>query len=113
MTAPTPAVVAQISATLLTDPTDAAPDTTNGNSFDNTGRTFIRFHNTAGAPATVTFAPRDAAAGARGELAVTGEQVTIPATSTRWLGRRELDDFGKKVKFTASATTCTFTVFEP
>ena len=113
MTAPTPAVKAQITAALLTDPTDAAPDIVNGNIFDNTGITFIRFHNSAGTSATVTFAPHDPTGGARGEFPVTGEPFTIPATSTRWLGRREIEDFGKKVTFLASAVTCTFTVFEP
>lgn len=114
MTAPTAVTKFQLSASYQADPTDASSDATNGNVFDNTGVTMIRFNNTGGGAATVDFLPLDATGGARGEFTVGNEtSPSIPAAGIRWVGRRELADFGKRVVFKTSATTLKFTVFEP
>jgi hypothetical protein len=110
--AATALTVRTLGDTPLTDPADVAPDTVNGNSFANSGQTFLRINNTAGSPGTITFHPADPTLGPE-NLAVSGEVITVPATTKQWVGRRDVATFGRVCTFTASASTMTVTVFEP
>jgi len=110
--AATALTVHALSDTPLTDPSDVAPDTVNGNSFANSGQTIVRVNNTAGSSGTITFHPADATFGPE-NLAVSGETITVPATTKQWIGRRDVTTFGRVCTFTASATTMTVSVFEP
>lgn len=112
MTAPTAIAAHQLSDTPLTDPADAATDNTNGNSFPNSGATFLRFNNTGGSSATVVFKPADATFGPE-NLAVTGETFTIAASAIQWVGRRDVQTFGRVAVFQTSAATLHASVFEP
>lgn len=112
MTAPTALTVHQLSDTPLADPTDAATDNTNGNSFANSGATALRFNNTGGGSATVLFKPADSTFGPE-NLAVTGETFTLAAAAIQWIGRRDVATFGRVAVFQTSAATLHCTVFEP
>jgi hypothetical protein len=112
LTAPTAIAVHQLSDTPLADPTDAATDATNGNSFPNTGATFLRFNNTGGSTATVVFAPADATLGPE-NLAVTGESFSVAASAKEWIGRRDIPTFGRVAVFKTSASTLEVSIFEP
>jgi hypothetical protein len=112
VTAPTSLTVHQLSDTPLTDPTDVATDSTNGNSFPNSGVTFLRFNNTGGSSATVVFSPADSTLGPE-NLAVSGETFTIAASAKQWIGRRDIVTFSRVPVFKTSASTLEVTVFEP
>jgi hypothetical protein len=112
MTAPTPITPVHWSDTLLTDPTDASTDATNGNSCPNSGVTGFRFNNTSGSSATVDFLPADATFGPE-DLAVANETFTIPTAGVRWIGRRDIATFGRVLTFKTSVSTLKVTAFEP
>jgi hypothetical protein len=104
--------VNHLSDTPLTDPTDAVTDAVNGNSFANSGATFLRFTNTGGSTATVTFAPADSTLGPE-NLAVSGEPFSVAASAVRWIGRRDIGTFGRVAVFQTSASTLKASIFEP
>jgi hypothetical protein len=112
VTAPTALTVNQWSDTPLTDPTDGVTDAVNGNSFANSGATVLRFTNTGGSTATVTFLPSDNTFGPE-NLAVAGEAFTVAASAVKWVGRRDVATFGRVAKFTSTASTLHVSVFEP
>jgi hypothetical protein len=112
VTAPTALTVHQVSDTPLTDPTDVATDAANGNSFANSGATMLRFNNTGGSSATVTFHPADTTFGPE-NLPVSGEPFTIAASAKQWIGRRDIVTFGRVATFLTSASTLEVTVLEP
>ena len=112
LTAPTAMAAHQLSDTPLTDPTDAATDSANGNSFANSGATFLRFNNTGGSSATVVLSPADATLGPE-NLAVAGETFTLAASAIQWVGRRDIVTFGRVAVFKTSAATLHASIFEP
>jgi hypothetical protein len=112
MTAPTALTVHQLSDTPLANPADAASDNINGNSFPNTGATFVRVNNTGGSSATITFHPADPTLGPE-NLAVGGEAVSVAAAAIEWIGRRDITTFSRVCTFTTSASTLEVAVFEP
>ena len=80
--AATALTVRTLGDTPLTDPSDTAPDTVNGNSFPNSGQTILRINNTAGSSGTITFHPADPTFGPE-NLAVSGEVITVQGGGTR------------------------------
>lgn len=110
----TPLTSSQLTAasapgTVLADPTGTALDTTNGNSAANSGATILRVQNTDTASHVLTLLTPVTEDG----LALADDTRTIPASSTKWIGRLPEAVFGSTLKMTSTSNLLLVTVFEP
>ena len=94
---------------VMADPTPTALDATNGNSCTNSGQTLLRVQNTDTASHVVTLITPVT----EGGLALSDDPRTIPASSTKWIGRLSETVYGSKLQMTCSSNLVQVTVFEP
>jgi hypothetical protein len=95
---------------VLADPAGDPADAVNGNSYPNTGLTGLRVKNTDTNPHTITLITPGAV---DGTLAIADDPRTIPASSTKWIGRLPVAVYGATVQFTADSALLNVTVLEP
>jgi hypothetical protein len=95
--------------TVLADPTPTAIDTTNGNAFTNSGQTMFRVQNTDTASHVLTLLTPVTEDG----LPLQDDPRTIPATSTKWIGRLPVAIYGSKLQMTCTSALVEVTAFEP
>jgi hypothetical protein len=99
----------QLSHVPLVDPAGVAADIVNGNIIPNSGGTIFRIKNTAAAPGTITFNDVTIVE----DFTITHAAYTIPLTSTQWLGKHDVQNFGANITMLGSAITLLITAFEP
>jgi hypothetical protein len=99
----------QLSHVPLTDPAGTAMDATNGNVIPNSGGTIWRFKNTDTSSHTVTFIPVSVVE----DFTVTHAAYTVPASTTVWLGKHDVANFGANLNLTTTSALISVTAFEP
>ena len=99
----------QMGQTAVADPVGTAADATNGNTCTNSGATAFRLRNSVASGATVDFTTPGTVEG----YAIADQTVTVPLSSTVWVGRFDIKNFGARIVMLASAATVFITAFEP
>jgi hypothetical protein len=103
----TPKTASQVGyKSVLTDPTPTAMDNTNGNSFPNGGKLFLKITAPAGG-GTVTVAFKDTVDG----QTITPRTYTFTAGQVAWIGGWPVNLYGSSLVATPSATGFTVAAF--
>lgn len=94
---------------VVADPAPTAIDTTNGNSFTNSGSTIFRVQNTDTSSHVLTLVTT----GQEDGLLLADDPRTIPASGHVWIEKLPVPIYGSKLTMTCTSALVSVTAFEP